>query len=88
MPPSIKFNLHLGTFKGKKFERGLHFKTLNHIIKDKRRKRVLLVKDKIFLENFISKKVSASEFRFIQQTAKNHFNCDFHLSRERLIKKF
>ena len=38
LPPSIKFNLHLGTFKGKKFERGLQFKTLNHLIKDKRRK--------------------------------------------------
>ncbi|XP_065584607.1 uncharacterized protein LOC136043633 [Artemia franciscana] len=70
LPPSIKFNLHLGTFKGRKFERGLQFKTLNHLIKDKR---ALLVKD---------------YFCFIQQTARNHFNHDFHLSGERLLKKF
>ena len=32
--------------------------------------------------------MSASDFCFIQQTARNHFNHDFHLSRERLLKKF
>ena len=88
VPPSLKFNLHLGTFKEEKFERSLHFKALNHIIKDKSRKRALIVRDKLSLENLISKKVSVSDFCFIQQTGKNHFNHDFRLSRERLLKKF
>ena len=46
------------------------------------------MKDKLFPENIISKKMSASDFRFIQQTARYHLNHDFHLSRKKLLKKF
>ena len=88
LPPSLRFNLHLGTHSEGPFIQRMGFKTLTHILKDHRSRRYVLSNKILNLKSLLYQILSPQDFQQILQMSHRSFRHISHLAKTRLSEKF